>query len=325
LITIAWTAYFHALFFSQDVKPWYRTKGSGKGRGVRYQRVDGEPKHWELAECMRQHFGPNYPPERQNLEFLLGLRNKIEHRHLPQLDPQLYGECQAALLNLEAALTGQFGASNALAEQLAVALQFTKVIPDERRRAARALATNEAKGVTDYIERFRGKLPSTTLNSMSYSFSVYLVPKVANRASSADAAVEFLRVDEASAEELERLEKLNVLIRERQVPIANLGLYRPGQVVAKVRQDGAVRFNMGDHTKAWRCFGVRPAAGDEHPDRTRSEFCVFDPPHQDYLYTEAWVTRLVNTCQDAAACQATFGWVSTEIPSPVSGSQSGTP
>ena len=41
-------------------------------------------------------YGANSPPARKNLEFLLGLRNKIEHRHLPELDSGLYGECQAA-------------------------------------------------------------------------------------------------------------------------------------------------------------------------------------------------------------------------------------
>jgi hypothetical protein len=95
LMTIAWTAYYHALFFSKGAKPWYQTKNSGSGRGVRYQHVDGEPKHWELTECLKQHFGSDHPPERKNLEFLIGLRNKIEHRHLPEIDPQLYGECQA--------------------------------------------------------------------------------------------------------------------------------------------------------------------------------------------------------------------------------------
>jgi len=308
LMTIAWTAYFHALFHSKGLKPWYQTKGSGSGRGVRYQRVDGEPRHWELSECLRRHFGSNHPPERENLEFVIGLRNKIEHRHIPELDPQLYGECQAALLNLEAALTDEFGASYALADQLAVSLQFSRVIPEEKRRAAKALASSEAKGVTDYVERFRGRLPSTTLNSMNYSFSVFLVPKVANRESAADAAVEFVRADEASPEELERLEKLNVLIREKQVPISNLGLYKPGEVVRKVQEEAVRRFNMANHVQAWRFFGVRPAGGDGHPDRTRSEYCVFDAAHEDYLYTEAWVRKLIRTCRDAAACEAAFGW-----------------
>ena len=40
------------------------------------------------------------PPSRKNIEFFLGLRNKIEHRYYPELDPALYGECQAMLMIL---------------------------------------------------------------------------------------------------------------------------------------------------------------------------------------------------------------------------------
>lgn len=175
-------------------------------RGDRYEYVGGDPKHWDLSECLRRHFGSDNPPERANLEFLIALRNKIEHRHVPELDPGLYGECQAALLNLETLLSAEFGARYALSEQLAVSLQFSGLIPAEKRKAAGKLALAAAKNVREYVEKFRAGLPSATLNSTRYSFNVYLVPRVANRKQMADAAVEFIRVDEASTEELERLE-----------------------------------------------------------------------------------------------------------------------
>jgi hypothetical protein len=65
---------------------------------------------------------------------------------------------------------------------------------------------------------------------MKYSFNVFLVPKVANRQSAADAAVQFIHVNEASAEELERMTRLNVLIREKHIPISEFGHVqaRPG-------------------------------------------------------------------------------------------------
>src|SRR5207244_4116767 len=108
LIIMAWTALFHALTYRKHKRPWYLKAGTG-GKGVRYVKIDGETKHWELAECIKQHFGDKHPPERKNLEFLIGLRNKIEHRNLPELDAALYGECQASLLNLEDMLAAEFG------------------------------------------------------------------------------------------------------------------------------------------------------------------------------------------------------------------------
>jgi len=300
LITIAWTALFHAIFFRRGRRPWYRKKAEGAGRAIRYVKVDEEPKHWDLSECLRQYFGDQHLPERKNLEFLVGLRNKIEHRHLPAFDPALYGECQAALLNLEDLLVREFGQRYALAEQLAISLQFSQVIPDEKAKAAKILAASSVRGVKDYIERFRAALSTPTLNSMKYSFSVFLVPKVVNRESAADIAVQFVRMDESNAEDLARLDKLNVLIREKRIPIANLGLYKPGEVVAEVRKRSTGRFNMAAHTAAWKRHGVRPAGGDPHPERTRPEYCVFDDAHEDYLYTSAWVEKLAGELAKAA-------------------------
>ena len=56
----------------------------------------------------------------------------------------------------------------------------------------------EYKGVTEYI--------------------VFLVPKLANRASAADTAVTFVNAKDLPPDELERLHKLNVLIKEKQIP-----------------------------------------------------------------------------------------------------------
>lgn len=246
LITIAWMGLLHAIFFHRRRRPWYRKRAEGTGKAIRYVKVDGEPKHWDLAECLRQYFLDHNPPERKNLEFLIGLRNKIEHRHLPELDGTLYGECQAALMNLESLLASEFGEKHALTDQLAISLQFSRMVPEEREKATKSIASSSVRGVRGYIERFRGGLGDATLNSMRYSFNVFLVPKVVNRQSAADVAVQFVRIDEASPDDLSRLDKLNVLIKEKHVPIANLGLYKPGEVVAKLQVRFPARFKYGN-------------------------------------------------------------------------------
>ncbi len=291
MITIAWTALLHAIFYKKKTKPLYK-------KNQRYIRVDGEPKHWDLRECVVRFYGSEHPAERRNLEFLIGLRNKIEHRNLPELDPSLYGECQAALLNLEALLVRSFGNRYALEEQLAISLQFSSVIPEEKKRAARTLASASVKDVRDYVDKFRGGLPSTVLSSMKYSFNVFLIPKVVNREKSADAAVEFIHIDEASKEEVERLEKLNVLVREKNIPIVNLDLFRPKQVLEKVNKDSNYKLTMNAHASLWRHFKVRPATGDASPNKCDNRYCNFDEAHQDYLYTKAWIKKCLNICND---------------------------
>lgn len=305
LIVMSWTALLHAIFYRKGRRPWFRKAGTG--RGVRYVKVEGEPKHWDLAECLRQHFGNTNPPERKNLDFLIGLRNKIEHRHLPELDPALYGECQAALLNLDALLVQEFGQKHALAEQLAVSLQLSRAMPDEKLRAGKTLLASGAKTVRDYVERFRGALETPVLNSMKYSFSVFLVPRVANRASAADVAVQFIKVDEASPRELERLDHLNVLIKEKHIPIINPGFQKPGEVVAELARRLPYEVTVHAHTRAWRYYQVRPAKEDPHPDHTRPEYCVYDQTHEDYVYTKAWVEKLARDLADPAEYERVVG------------------
>jgi hypothetical protein len=297
MITIAWTALFHAMFYKRNRRPQFRRKTAGGA--VRYIMIDGERKHWDLAECLKQHYGDKHPAVRRNLEFLLGLRNKIEHRHLPELDPSLYGECQAALMNLEDLVVQEFGAKYAMAEQLAVSLQFSQTMPPEKKAAAKALARGAARTVGEYVETFRGGLPSTVLNSMKYSWNVYLVPKVANREKAADVAVEFVRVDEASEEELKRAERLNVLIREKHIPIANLDLFKPSQVVMELQDRVPFRITTDTHVRAWKYHQVRPKTHAAKPEQTKQQYCIYDLAHRDYLYTRAWIERLVEELSDA--------------------------
>lgn len=142
---------------------------------------------------------------------------------------------------------------------------------------------------------------------MKYSFSVYLVPRVVNRQSAADVAVQFVKVDEASKEELERLEKLNVLIREKQIPISNLGLFKPSEVVEKLRERLPYKLTMYTHTIAWKHYKVRPAYGDSHPEYTISEYCVLDEVHRDYVYTPAWVDKLATDLSNPQTYESVVG------------------
>ncbi len=304
LMMMAWTALFHAIFFKNGRRPWYRKKTK---KGVRYVYVDDEPKHWELATCLEEYYQDKNPPERTNLQFLIALRHKIEHRHLPELDPVLYGECQAALLNFEDLLGREFGARYALTETLAVSLQFSKSIPPQKAAAMRLHLASAGKDVLEFIDGFRGGLTDEVVNDPKYSFRVYLVPKATGRPAAADVAVEFVPYDPSATEETEHLKRVVTLIKERQVPVANLETLRAGQVVERVRQGLPFPFNMGTHTAAWYHYGVRPAGGSDRPERTKAKYCVYDKAHRDYLYTQEWVNFLSKQLSDAAEYERVTG------------------
>ena len=284
-LSIAWTALFHAIFFKRGINPWYR-----KDNGKHYKRIDGEPKYWDLSECIRNYYGGNNPPEKANLEFIIKLRNRIEHRDLPELDYSLFGECYASILNFNNLLIDEFGEEHALEASLAISIQY---INTNDYTTAHTILHNESnRSIVNFIENFRGNLLPEVLNSMKYSFSVFMIPKVVGREKAADVAMRFIKYDEASPDELKLLSELNVLIRDKHISILNLGHHKPSEVVAMVNDRIPYCFKMHHHIKAWKFFKVRPKPEDPKPEKTLSDFCVYDTAHCDYLYTDAWVEKL---------------------------------
>ena len=108
LMVIAWTALFHAIFFKKKRKPFRKEHG-------RFLRIEKDFMYWELGECLSQYFKTDTGnPVRKNLEFFIPLRNRIEHRSMPELDASIFGECQAMLLNFDEMLEKEFGAKYCL-------------------------------------------------------------------------------------------------------------------------------------------------------------------------------------------------------------------
>jgi hypothetical protein len=216
LMCIAWTALFHAIFFKRGVKPFYRKKSNRR----HFEVVDGDKKAWELSQCIAAFWGPQNPPVRTNLEFFVKLRNKTEHRSMPGIDIDIFGECQALLFNFEDLLVREFGDKYALNESLSLALQFSCHRNENQQTAIRKLHKGLAKDIVSYINSFRSSLSTEQLQDMQFSYKVFLFPKPANREAGADMAVEFVKYDPNNPEEMARINRAIALIKQPTTTIA---------------------------------------------------------------------------------------------------------
>jgi len=216
LMCIAWTALFHAIFFKRGTKPFYRKKSNRR----HFEVMDGDKKAWELSQCLTAFWGQHNPPVRTNLEFFVKLRNRIEHRSMPGIDIAIFGECQALLFNFEDLLVTEFGERYALNESLSLALQFSHHRHENQQTATRKLHSSLAKNVISYINAFRSSLSIEQLQDMQFSYKVFLIPKPANHATSADTAVEFVKYDPNNPEEMERISRIVALIKPPATTIA---------------------------------------------------------------------------------------------------------
>lgn len=297
LMCIAWTSLFHAIFFRRRVKPFYREKNS-----VRFKRIDGELQFWELKTCVKEYFKDTDCAIRKNLEFFIPLRNKIEHKFMPELDPNIFAECQAMLLNFDKIVEAEFGEMYCLRESLSFALQL---FPSSKTLSMGIRMSKDAEKISKFIEQYRASISTDILQSGDYSFKAFLI-QVANHKSADALPVQFYPYDKLSDEEKKKVERIAGLIKEKHItiPVANKNTLKPGTVVRLVQDKlgnpfvlkGKRRinkFNMDTHTRCWKKYKVRPENDSELPAKTNHQYCLYDEPNESYLFTEEWVDFLV--------------------------------
>ncbi len=74
---------------------------------------------------------------------------------------------------------------------------------------------------------------------------------------------------------------------------------------------------MADFVNAWKKLNIRPTTDDPNPGRTKEQFCVYDEPHRDYVYSEAYVDYLVDKLSTDTRWIDFFGRQPTRKVSPI--------
>ncbi|MFI9362046.1 DUF3644 domain-containing protein [Kitasatospora sp. NPDC053057] len=265
------------------------------------EKVDGEPKCWELTRCVRDRWPDTSDPVRLNIEFFIGLRNKIEHRHARQqqaLTAVLGGYAQALLLNYEEEMITEFGPAVSLATRLQFPV-FIGSFTDAGEQSLRRLRNQLPATLRKFIADFRSGLSDETEADSRFELRLRLVNELAPRDPAA-LALQFTRYDDMTAEQqvlVEDLGRRGLVIRdERKRDIVGHGLKKPGEIVKEVAAVLPYIFNMTHFSKAWRALQVRPPTGSARPEITIEKYCVYDERHKDYGYTPAYAKKLIREC-----------------------------
>jgi len=285
MMIIAWTALLHAIFSKRGIKCNY-TEQDGADT-----IIDGDSKAWELSKCVKEYYKEINNPVRSNIEFMIGIRNKVEHRFAPKIDNHIGGECQALLLNFDELMVSEFGDYYALKELLVFPLQTSNLKSHGKTEIIKKFQGKHYDEIKEYIDAYRDKIADDTYNDPKFSFRVYLVPKVGNHRNSSDMSMEFVKYDPSNAGEMESQQKLVTLIKEKIVSRGNPDGLKASQVVDKVAKLSGRKFNLHLHALAWKFYKIRPLNGfvKDHVN----DYCYSDNVHQDYVYTPVWVDFLV--------------------------------
>ena len=299
LMCIAWTSLFHAIFLKKKIKPMYKESNG------RYKKVNGDIQYWELKTCVGKYFADPNSPVRKNLEFFIPLRNKIEHKFLPQLDANIFAECESLLLNFDKIVEAEFGSQYCLRESLSLALQL---FPSSDSLRAATKDNKDYTNVVAFITQYRSAISADIINSGEYAFKAFLI-QVANHKSSDALPVQFYSYSQMTEEEKKRVERIVALVKDKHIPVSNDDKMKPGDVVARVQaalgnkiivkgKKKVDKFNIDTHSRCWKKYGIRPETGSAHPERTDSKYCVYDSMNKNYGYTQAWVDFLIEKMKD---------------------------
>ena len=292
---IAWNNLLQATFERDGVCYFYR-----EADGRRFKRVDGEKKSWDLRHAISHYVTDINDPVRRNIEFFIGLRNKVEHRldeaQQRAVGDLVAGKSQSLVRNFEAVLVAEFGTEESLAHQLHLPL-FLSSLTDDAVMAVKAIRARIPTGVVSYIERFDAAVGEDVAGDSIYEFRFILIPKIGNKTDN-EMAIEFINVNALDDEKRAEFEQALVLVRDRHVEVANQNLLKPGEVVKAIKEAGYPDFTINDHAIAWRHFAIRPASNAANKANTVARYCVWDRAHKDYVYTKAWVKKLISEMGD---------------------------
>lgn len=295
---IALVYLFHAHFLASGVDYYYRHPNGRRIRGD-----DDQFRTWELQRCLRELYG-DADAVRKNVEFFMGIRNKIEHRWERGLGVLVAGRVQSLIFNYEDMLKAWFDES--LVDELRFPIFLSSLNKDAGDSIAR-LWQDLPFELTSYVKGFDESLPAEVADDPRYEFRVALIPQVGSRAQ-ATHWITFLREEELSDEQREHLREVVTIVRDKQVPTRNLGWRLPAETAALIQQGLGVKFHVtSHHVKACLHHKIRPAGPNGDPNKVDARYCTDDAAIARFLYSEAWVKKLIAELADPAEFERVTG------------------
>ncbi|OLT25289.1 hypothetical protein BJF82_06040 [Kytococcus sp. CUA-901] len=304
-MSLAWLRLFQAKVEHDSGDLYTRAKG---GRRIRAE--DGD---WRMKplDTLTSELLADTDPRRASLEFFTGLRNKIEHRYEKDIAALVAGKTQAHVLNYERTLVEWFGTDESVAEELRFPI-FLSSITDDAVEAVKRVATRVPRRVQQWVYDFDANLDPAVSSDQAFDFRILLIPQAGPK-SAADTSMTFVRLEDLDADQRAVIDQAQTIIRDKQVPVANLDKHTATEVAAEVAKRLGHTFTVTEHTDCWRYYKVRPATGSATPEATDARYCVWDRIAKRHLYTSAWVSKLASDLADPATFQAICG----HLPRPV--------
>ena len=238
LMQIAWTYLLHAYFKEKGVDYRYYEQNGRRKKFIKTN--DGDFKYWELSQCLKQIDRQISDPVKENIRFLIALRNKIEHRMCLDTDNLVTGRLQACCNNFNDALRDLLGEKQGLEANLSYSLQFATLAPEQIIEMKNA--GDKEVNIAKFISDFDANLSDEIYADPRFSYRVLLVPRTTNKKGQSDHVIETIQPGSQLAADVNK-----VLLKE-----IGKEQYLPEGIVKIMKDEGFRNFKIQDHTELWR-------------------------------------------------------------------------
>ena len=188
-----------------------------------------------------------------NLNFLIGLRNQIEHRKANSLDSYLSARYQACALNFNFYLKKLHGEKYSLDNYLALSLQFSE-LDYSQSKIIKDKEDYIPENVVSYIAKFDNELSEKEVESDRFAYRLLFTKVSAKRKGQADRVIEFIDPKSELAKNISKQYWIKEETEKKK--------FSATQVIQAVKEAGFKNFTMHQHTVFWHEHdGKNPSNG----------------------------------------------------------------
>jgi len=269
---IAWTYLMHAYYKKEGVD--YKIYQDGNVKQTRY----GADMYWGLGQCLGSQDCPLPQGIKDNLDYLIGIRNEIEHQMTKKIDDRLGPQLHACCLNFNTEIQKLFGKEYAVDKELTFSLQFASF--SEKQRQDIAKLEELPDNLSSFITTFNEGLSDVQKEDQAFKIQYFLLEKNVAKKNKSDQVIEFVKASSDIGSEANR-----ILFKDREHD-----KLKPSQVVQLMNDEGFINFSMHQHTKLWQSIGAKEEG---------KSFGVLLSDNQWYWYN-SWVERVREHCNEHA-------------------------
>jgi hypothetical protein len=293
-IHLAWQNLLHAHRMRRNEEIYYRNK-----RGWFERNPDGSKKTWDLTQCLKHEFKEN-DPIRSNIKFFIGLRNHVEHQFQDSILAVTSAEAHACIINFESELISRFGDEATLGVELRFPVFVQALKPpdyDEQQNLRRSLPA----ATQTYITAFQEDLTNEVSSDARFAYRLLLIPMKGPK-TKADAALNFVRQDDLTQEEIQELlgSQGSVLLSEKFREATDVDAFLPGTAAKMVAEAIPYDFGVNDFTRLRKKWEIGPESSASMKLLPKSDdYCLYSQAFNRYTYRRSLVERMIRELRTA--------------------------